>query len=62
MLEVFAELLQEKEAPAFAVRVTLVPLQMEGAEGEIATTRLLLTMTVAEVDAEQPLASVMVTE
>ena len=62
MLDATEALLHEKEVPPLAVSVALCPLQIAGAAGLIAATGFAFTTTILEAEAEQPLASVTVTE
>ncbi len=57
-----APVLHEYEVPPLAVKFALTPLQMLTVAGEIAAVGKGLTITVLEVEAVHPFASVTVTE
>ena len=62
MLAIVAAVLHEYNVPPEAVSVAFCPLQISGAAGLITATGLAFTVTILEAEAEQPLASVTVTE
>ena len=62
MLAMVAALLHEKEVPPEAVSVVFSPSQIAGEPGLITATGFAFTVTIREAEAEQPFASVTVTE